>query len=270
MAVLRGLAEQAARSAGQTALRYFHADVAVRRKADGSEVTVADEEAQRAAIALLRGARPDDAFLGEETLGDEDDEADKHERAADITWVIDPLDGTRNFTRGVPLFAASIAAMTDGRPIVGAIFAPTLGVLYSAARGGGFFVNGAAHRPQRPPLGQRRPILAIPSSSTGVVRELVNAWVARGVTRSLGSTALHLALLAAGGIDGFLGNDCRLWDIAAGCVMVEEVGGATAGVDGRALFPMDVARYRGERMPCLAAADSALLAQLRGGASENM
>src|SRR5215475_9334070 len=105
----------AAKAGGAVALRYFRTAVAVERKRDRSPVTIADREAEQAAVATLRTSFPDHAFLGEEfgELG-----------AGGARWIIDPIDGTKSFIRGIPFFATLIALEEEGEITTGAVYAP--------------------------------------------------------------------------------------------------------------------------------------------------
>ncbi len=253
---LRTLAEAAARAGGDTARRLFGTPHAVRLKPDHSEVSEADEAAQEAVISCLRTQRPDDAILAEEVTP----AATTAPPPANETlcWVIDPIDGTRNYIRGVPLYACSVAAMIDGEPIVGAIYAPTLDVLYSANCSGPLYVN---NQPQptpttdsSPPAGRNpRPVVATPSTPTPAFRPLMQKWLERFVCRNLGTTALQLALVAGGNLDGLLTDNPRLWDLAAGYVLIQAAGARMTTPTGRPIFPLDIAKYAGEELPTIAA-----------------
>ena len=139
---LRAIALAAASAGGRAALKHFRrADLQVEWKHDDSPVTVADREAEAACAAVIAAARPDDAWLGEETGA-------KAGCAAGAThrWICDPIDGTRNFVRGVPLWATLVACeaeTAEGPKIVAAAVAiPGLNELYDAVLGGGARCNG--------------------------------------------------------------------------------------------------------------------------------
>lgn len=258
---LATLAEAAARAGGAVARRHFRTGLEVRLKADRSEVTIADEAAQQAVIATIRAARPADAFIAEERLQlDPPAPPPAPER---LCWIIDPIDGTRNYIRHIPLYACSVAVMQGGVPLAGTIYDPERDVLYSAVRGGPLCIDAAP----APPRGRRnlnhKLVVGLPSSPGPESAALAHAWLDRFVCRSLGSTALHLALVASGELDAMLGDNPRLWDLAAGCLLVEAAGGVTATIEGRPVFPVDVAAYRGEPIVTLAAGGPATLAQVR-------
>lgn len=237
----------------------------MRLKADRSEVSEADEAAQRAVIASLCEDRGDDAFLGEETLPPERAgcEGLRHAPANDrLTWVIDPIDGTRNYVRSIPVYACSVACVWGGWPLVGAVYDPTQDTMYAASQAEGAFIDGhaialseALADPQRQLATSL--ICAIPSSRHGRAHALVHDWVDRFVVRNYGSTALHLAMVAAGEIDATLNTNCKLWDIAAGALLVTAAGGVVTDPDGAPVFPVDVGAYGGESLPTLAASAGA-------------
>ncbi len=272
------IAERAARAGGAAARERFRKDHVVRRKSDGSEVSEADEAAQAAALEILDQARPEDALIAEEetqavAAGDSetaDGTAARRPAPANDRpcWIIDPLDGTRNYISGVPLYACTIAVMLGGYPIVGVTYDPEREELYSATRDG-FFVDGVASAPRDlrisgatggllPP----KPLAGIPSSLQGSAYNLLQSWRRRVVVRNLGCTALHLALVAAGHLQAALTSDTKLWDLAAGWLMVIATGGVMTRLDGSPLFPLDVSTYAGASIATLAASDAATHAQL--------
>lgn len=252
--VLRTLAESAARAGGEVARELFRNDYDVRMKADRSEVSEADEKAQQAIVECIRAARPDDAFITEERVGDR--VTLPTPTRDQVCWVIDPIDGTRNYVRHLPVYACSVAAMLDGRPIVGAVGDPQQHTVYSGACGDGLYINGSPC----PPIDASserglnpKPVVAIPSSPGGPSRDLAHRWLDRFICRNFGPTTLHLAWIAAGELDGLLADNPRLWDLAAGCLLIEESGGRVVRLDGSALFPIDVATYANEPLAILAA-----------------
>ena len=263
---LRQLAEQAARAGGAIARQSFGKPAAVRLKPDRSEVSEVDEAAQRAVIDCIHAQRPDDGFLAEETLVEPEGRRRPPPENDRVCWVIDPLDGTRNYIRGIPLYTCSVGAMLHGFPIAGAIYMPPHDRLFSASRAEGFFEDGRpiARRSRSPAPGRSpKPIVAIPSSFSGdTEKALLNAWLGRVVVRNLGVASLHLALVAAGPFDAALMSDARLWDIAAGAVLIDVIGGTMTTLAGQPMFPLDVAEYRGEALPGVVARDAEMLARL--------
>jgi histidinol-phosphatase len=122
-----------ARQAGEIALRYYRTGIVFEAKSDDSPVTRADRECEEFIAGELRRAFPDDGLLGEEG-------AQKVSRSG-RRWIIDPIDGTRDFVRGNPAWANLIGLEADGEVVAGFACMPALGELFSAARGGGAFVN---------------------------------------------------------------------------------------------------------------------------------
>jgi len=123
-----------ARKAAETALRYYRTGIAFESKPDFSPVTAADRECEQLIARELEQAFPDDGLLGEEG-------AQKNSRSG-RRWIIDPIDGTRDFVRGSPAWAVLIGLEAESEVVAGFACLPALGDLYSASRGGGAFVNG--------------------------------------------------------------------------------------------------------------------------------
>ena len=263
---LRELAENAARIGGSLARDWFHRSYDVRRKPDGSEVTDADEAAQAAVVSCLLERRPDDGIIAEESESESEPEAQARDNLSKtktaspsptntrLCWIIDPLDGTRNYVYGLPIYACSVAAMFGGYPIVGAIYDPQHDALYSVSRGDPLYLNGSPITANStwPRTQSRRLLVGIPSSMHGTAYTLMRNWTSGVVVRNLGSTALHLMMVATGQLQAALISDGKLWDIAAGWAMVVAAGGVMTTLNGDDIFPLDVSRYAGESIPSLA------------------
>jgi myo-inositol-1(or 4)-monophosphatase len=197
------------------------------KSARGDLVTAADRESERFIVDRLRAAFPAATILGEEGGVRAGSDAER--------WIIDPLDGTTNYAHGYPLYCVSIAYEVEGEVVAGAVFAPVLGELYAASRGGGATCNGAA--------------IAVSSIAhvgeallcTGFVParyERNGANFARlsqraQAVRRDGSAALDLCFVARGTFDAFWELDLSSWDVAAGALIVREAGGRVSGCDGR-------------------------------------
>ncbi|MBA2530177.1 MAG: histidinol-phosphatase [Euzebyales bacterium] len=208
-------------------LRHFGGRVAAERKADGSQVTAADiavEAALRERLAELTPAYP---ILGEEQGGAID---------ADIpTWVLDPIDATANFVRGVPVFATLIALVAGGEPVVGVVSAPAMGERWAAAAGLGATRNG------QPVAVSGTHTLAEAQVLHGGLdwwREEADRWAALGRladaawrTRGFGDYWMHL-LVAAGHAEVAVEGDVKPWDVAAVQCVVTEAGGRMTGLEG--------------------------------------
>jgi myo-inositol-1(or 4)-monophosphatase len=198
-------------------------------KGVGDWVTDADRASEEAVRAFLERATPDVPVLGEEEGGE------RGERY----WAVDPLDGTTNFMIGFPVVAVSVALVQEGRPLVGSVRAPLLGLAFSAARG-----RGAWSGRDRLRVSGRPPERAIVATGFPFRRRdhrprhaAAFARVLPGVedVRRVGAAALDLAWVAAGVFDGYFELDMMVWDLAAGALLVEEAGGVVtdwAGGDG--------------------------------------
>jgi len=129
------------REAGDLAAGYFARRAALTRETKGPQdfVSVADREVETLIRTRLAEAFPEDGFLGEESGGG----------AGERCWVVDPIDGTNNFLRGLPLWGVSIAYAIAGEPVIGLIYLPSVGRLYSAVRGGGAWSEGVPIRVSR-------------------------------------------------------------------------------------------------------------------------
>src|SRR5690349_14810664 len=138
------VARRAADDAGRFALGHFKTGLAVEAKADGSPVTIADRGAEERLRKTLAAAFPADGILGEE-LGETSG-------ASGRRWIIDPIDGTQSFIRGVPLWGVLVALEDRGECVVGVVALPALGETLWAVRGGGAFMNGAPARVAATPL----------------------------------------------------------------------------------------------------------------------
>ncbi len=244
---LRRVAEEAARAAGQVARHYFRRVPPAERKPDGSLVTIADREAERAAREVIARAFPEHRIVGEEfgagegagvagppAGGGSAARGSSSDPPAQPRWWIDPIDGTHNYARGNHLFAALIAVEIEQEVVAGAVYNPVLAELLSAHRGGGCARNGEAVRAsaianladaqlvhggflwlERHPQGPRFMDLAR------------RCWRTRGFGDYFGH-----ALVAAGHAEIMVEPKVMPWDIAALQVIVEEAGGAFSDMNG--------------------------------------
>ena len=213
--------------------------------------------------------------FGEPVLGEEDGLIGKPQDAEGKLWIVDPIDGTFNYQRGLPLYAVSIAFCRDGIPAYGAIYLPALKQLYFAAEGSGaFLVDGDASRPVPISVGQERdlPRLVISLAGAGLYR-LMDACVDEGIPwRSLRISlcaVASLAFVASGRADVFSDTALSLWDVAAGDIILREAGGpAIVDYQGTPLFPAYVHRRLRlddrEKFPCIAASCPELIEQPMG------
>jgi myo-inositol-1(or 4)-monophosphatase len=197
-------------------------------KGRGNVLTETDLAVEAATLGILRDAFPSHSILSEESAADT--------RSDGWLWVVDPIDGTKNFSRGIPHFCFSIALCWQGEPVVGLVSHPLLDQEIAAVKGEGCTVNG------------------VPAAVTtsGTVYESVVAidlgyddvraamqlevarrlWPGMQSLRVMGSAALGLAYVAAGRWDIFLHADLQPWDLAAGLLLVREAGGVVMDRDG--------------------------------------
>jgi len=212
--------------AGRGTLAHFQTGTSVQLKADASPVTVADREAESLVRSMLADAYPGEAILGEE-------EGVSGSGAA--RWVLDPIDGTKSFICGVPLFATLLSYEEEGVPLLGACYFPALGDLLFAERGQGAFWNG---RPCRvsPQTRLENAVLACGSHKSFAdfdrMEGLLSLAQRTRATRTWGD-AYGYGLVATGRVEGMLDPVVARWDLAAMQVIVEEAGGRFTDFDGR-------------------------------------
>jgi histidinol phosphatase-like enzyme (inositol monophosphatase family) len=213
-------AAEVARIAGAVALRHFRSpDLTIDRKANGSPVTNADLAAERAARDWIRARFPDDGILGEEYGIERGDAARR--------WLLDPIDGTRTFVRGVPLWGALVAVMEGSEVVAGAAAFPATGELAFAARGEGSWLNGERQKVSRVRQSAEALVLttdetfgALPARKAGW--EALSGWA--GMSRSWGDCYGYL-LVASGRAEAMVDPILSDWDAAALLPIVEEAGG---------------------------------------------
>ena len=224
------IAIRAARQAGRLVMRHFQRidTLNVRHKQLNEYVSDADIAAERAIIDTLRQAYPSHAILAEESGSQGKD---------DYEWIIDPLDGTNNYLHGLPHFAISIALRHRGELQTGVIYDPLHNDMFIGNRGGGALLNDRRLRINHV---QRLPGALIGSAigthsveQQATYAELQTSMTAAGVgLRRSGSSALDLAYVAAGYLDGTWQQGIQAWDMAAGILMVREAGGTVTGLRG--------------------------------------
>lgn len=216
---LIGLAE----AAGRIGARYFRAgglEAGVEEKGHLDLVTRADKEVEAFLQDELQKLYPADGICGEEGAS--------LRTHASRQWVIDPIDGTFNFVRGLADWAVSIGLYADGGPVFGVIHAPIRGETVSGGRDFAVLRNGVKLRPL-PALDRRRGVIAVGfSTDTPVERELAALRFIltelKMTYRHCGSTVAAFLRLAAGEVDGCLGFGVRSWDVMAGVPIIERLG----------------------------------------------
>ena len=217
-------AEAVACEAGRLALRYLAEPAALDVRLKGAQdiVTAADEAVEQLIVNRLRTAFPQDSFLGEEG-------GHLEGSAVDMPyWVIDPIDGTANFARGLPTWCTSIALVVAGRTELGVIHDPSADLTYTATRGCGARRNGQRLSVSTTADVARATVDTGYSSRTPVAAfgDLVTRLLHRGINvTQCGSAALGLARVADGRLDGYVERHLYAWDALAGLLLVEEAGG---------------------------------------------
>ncbi|CAN1534461.1 SuhB Archaeal fructose-1,6-bisphosphatase and related enzymes of inositol monophosphatase family [Rhabdaerophilaceae bacterium] len=210
----------------------------VSRKGPGDFVSEADKRAEAILFQELSRARPGYGFLMEE--GGVVEGTDKSHR-----FIIDPLDGTTNFLRGMAQFSISLAVERDDEPVAGIVYNPITEEMFIAERGAGAFAIGPTSRDNyRLRVSQTRDMVdsvvccGIPHAGRGdhgqALRELAGIMPRVAGIRRLGSAALDLAFVACGRFDAFWEYGLSPWDIAAGVLLVREAGGFVTAIDGSA------------------------------------
>lgn len=225
--------EQAVREAGETLRDAFRGAVEVERKGRGNYVTDVDVRIEEAVVELLRREFPDFGVIGEEsgtTTG-----------TSGFSWLVDPIDGTANFSRGIPHFATTAALQgPGGEPVLGCTYDPIRDDFFTASVGGGAFVNG---KPMKP--GSLETIsegvlgldLPYEENLVEVSFDMIKALLPVQRVRVLGSGALGMAYAAAGWFDLHIHLSLKPWDVGAGLVMVREAGADVVDVRGRVATP---------------------------------
>lgn len=233
------VAERLARKAGDLCLELQGHLGDIKYKSAKDVVTVADVSSEKLIVDGLREAFPTHSIRTEEAGVVEG--SDPRYR-----WIIDPVDGTVNFSRGIPLWGISIALHFEGKPLVAVVNLPKLGEMYTATKGGGVFMNGKPIHVSR----EDNPVHAIVSNGDFNVGDVakINALNSRNFAREsetfervkcLGSAVIEGCFTACGRIDCFVMTMSYPWDIAAISLIVEEAGGKATHIDGSPMLFVD-------------------------------
>lgn len=221
------LAKLLAEEAGALALDYQRRGVTAEVKPDESPVTAADRACEKLIVERIGREYPDDGILGEE--------GSNRISKTGRKWIIDPIDGTRDFVRGIPLWAVLVALEQDGEVVVGAAHCPLQNMLMWAARGSGAWSNGKPVKVS----GNSKPAEAVVSFNglhkSGVrnFSDRVLEWLQRSwAVRSLGG-AVDAMLVAQGRADVWIEPTAEAWDFAPLKILIEEAGGVFRSFDGR-------------------------------------
>ena len=224
-----GLLIDAARGASELALAHWRSEPKVWDKGGGQgPVSAADLEVDRFLRAFLTERRPDYGWLSEEG------EADPRRRAAEAVFIVDPIDGTRNFLKGEASWAQSLAVAVAGRVEVAVVLMPAKESLYTARRGAGAFMNGTRLRASR---GCELASARVLAPRAALAPEVWDGVPVPQVQRHFRpSLAYRLCLVAEGRFDAMVTlRDCWEWDIAAGSLIAEEAEATVSDRTGAAL-----------------------------------
>ena len=216
-------------AADEITMRWFRSqDLGVEAKPDDTPVSVADRESERAIRAMIESARPNDGVLGEE-FGTTD-------ASSGARWIIDPIDGTKNYIRGVPIYATLIALERDGVLEVGVTSAPALGRRWWGVRGDGAWLNGEPiHVSDVAAVEDAFMSSDSYDTFTRLDPARADAFTALTLrvnrTRGFGDFWSHM-LVAEGAIDIAVEPEVAIWDVASNAVIVEAAGGRVTTLEG--------------------------------------
>lgn len=219
------LAINASVKAGEIIMQYYRDDYEVKEKGYHNPVTTADNEADSFLKSELTNARPDYGWLSEETV-DSEDRLEKER-----VWIVDPLDGTKEFIEGVPQFVVSVALVENGVPIIGVLHNPVTKETFHASKGNGTYFDDTIH------------ICSVKNSTTDMVILNSRSETRKGLwepykehfkkLRPIGSVAYKMGLTAIGKADIFATlRPKNEWDICAGTCLINEAGGKVINLNG--------------------------------------
>jgi myo-inositol-1(or 4)-monophosphatase len=218
-----------AQEAGRVLRDNFGRKIVVNHKGDIDLVTEIDVAAEKVIKDLISSYHPKHQILAEESGA--------HESSSEYRWVVDPLDGTTNYSHGLPIFCVSIALERAGEPIVGVIYDPMREELFAAERGNGATLNGRTIEVSS--VSQLKKAMLVTGFPYDVQTNEVNNldhfenFIKNAqAIRRLGSAAIDLCYVACGRMDGFWELKLNPWDMAAGALIVEEAGGRVTRFDG--------------------------------------
>lgn len=233
MEPMLNIALRAARKAGELIERATERVdlIAIEEKSRNDFVSDIDRKAEQEVLYHLKKAYPDHSFLGEETGASDGD--------SDYQWIIDPIDGTTNFLRGIPHCSVSIACMYKGQPLHAVVLDPIKRDEFTASKGKGATLNGRRIRCSSR-NGLHGALIGTGVPFNGFAYDNIDAYLAclkevAGQTagvRRIGSAALDLAYVAAGRFDGYWEMNLKPWDMAAGILLVKEAGGMISDFKG--------------------------------------
>ena len=227
----RIIVERIAREAGDLLLSRFGTGVSIELKGEVDLVTEMDRRSEELIVRRLSGEFPGTAILAEE--------GERHADSGAGLWIVDPLDGTTNYSHGFPVFAVSIAFERNGVVELGVVHDPTRNECFAASRDGGARLNGRRLAvTTQSDLGSALLATGFPydirTSPENNLAEFGRFALRARAVRRAGAAALDLAYVAAGRFDGFWEEKLSPWDVAAGALLVTEAGGIVTGYRGEA------------------------------------
>ncbi|HVX12372.1 MAG TPA: inositol monophosphatase family protein [Pirellulales bacterium] len=213
--------ERGARAGGAVLLDWA-GRFSVREKGPSDLVTEADLASQQAIRDVLLGAFPEHGFLAEEN-------EQIASRSDDYRWIVDPLDGTMNYVHGVPNYAVSIGLEQRGEMVVGTVLDPVNDECFTAMKGKGAYLNGRRLSVSTATT-MEQALIAVSFAARvragdPEIAQFNEVMLRAQGTRRMGSSALNLCYLAAGRFDAYWSRSTKIWDIAAGALLVTEAGG---------------------------------------------
>ena len=215
------VAVEAARRAGGLLIERYHSEKSISYKGRADMVTDVDLAAEGKILALLREEYPDFGILSEESPAESGESG--------FTWIVDPLDGTRNYALQVPHFCVMVALAHGNEPVIGVTYDPLREEIFTAETGKGAFMNGMAVEATRH-SSLEECVLAfemgyIDDMAAKALKLVGGLWPNMQAVRVMGSAGLGLAYAACGRVDLFFHHKLSPWDIAAGIILTREAGG---------------------------------------------
>ena len=223
------VARDAALAAGKTLVERFDQHKEVSYKGRGNIVTDVDTAVESQVFSILSREFPDAGLLGEESAGVRADDG--------LVWIVDPLDGTRNYASGIPFYSVVVGLALDGEPLLGVNYDPVREEMFHAERGKGAFLNDS-----RITVSEKTSIadsilgMELSNNNEGAANglEVVRSiWPDMQTLRVMGSAALAISYAAAGRTDLFFHHQLEPWDQIVGLLLVEEAGGVVTDRNGR-------------------------------------
>ena len=223
----KSIALLAAKEAGKVLQQYYGKTESVKVKSNKSLVGIADTEADKAIISVIKKNFPNHSILSEESGFDDNN--------SDYKWAIDPVDGTHNFLRGIPFCGVSIALEYKNEIILGVLYFPFLEITAIAEKGKGAFMNGKRIKvSDKKDLGHAFILVEFSYSNRKEKVSFLDKFVHETIdVRNFGCAIYHLLLVACGSSEGYVILSTNEWDVAAGFIIVQEAGGKITDLQGK-------------------------------------